>query len=483
MVNFRKTYLTFLNKIKDRIQGKIQLLPSVKDKKRLFLLVGLLTCLILLLIVEAFIIRPRRKKMFTYRNELSLEKEVVDDIQKTSSLLSFVRKGDIWLANINNGSNQRKITSHPEIKYKYRHFYGGGYVEENLDKVFHKQPKLSSDNKYLAYLTISKEFLKNLDEWRQQLATASGEIERSNLEFYPPEIAYDLIIYDIEHQKIIQPSLYNLTFNETINGDFSSIVWAKRKNVLAFIKDTNLHTIIETYKEGEPSLVQSNTIKDFCPFCFFLSDADVAIRPSPSGAVILSTYNFTNVPNECHNTVGQKAAIISLANRDVVKVIARETLCGVSIGDWYKDDIHFILNEYHTYGFAFFKRSRLDLEMNVKLFEDDEYQQDGPIILSPDDKWIIYPLGKHRFGSSGKVDLRIRNLQSNEYFDVLEIVNEKLGNGKDRILFPNWDFNSKVIYFELGESKDDNGKSVIKFYVASKDLEILIEDAEQVNVR
>ena len=92
----------------------------------------------------------------------------------------------------------------------------------------------------------------------------------------------------------------------------------------------------------------------------------------------------------------------------------------------------------------------------------------------------MYFSGKYEAENTGRRDLRIRNLTTNEYFDVLDITQKQIKLNLNRIAYPTWDANSKYVYFKI--STNNNLGYAIKFNIENKEVAVLAEDVDQLNV-
>ena len=106
--------------------------------------------------------------------------------------------------------------------------------------------------------------------------------------------------------------------------------------------------------------------------------------------------------------------------------------------------------------------------------------------LSPNYKYLAYTIGQHTYGSSGTQDIRVRNLQSQEYIDLLSFVRKNKELKGDRILNPKWDSESKYLYFTLNSSENEDTKSLnsslVRFDINSKETSVIIKEATDTDI-
>ena len=177
-----------------------------------------------------------------------------------------------------------------------------------------------------------------------------------------------------------------------------------------------------------------------------------------------------------------KLLTLDLKTEKISKQSSDLSWCSAIIGPWINDDFIAVeyLNGTPPLTALFYKYNSNNWNSKGKIFEDKEYQYRGPITLSPDNKNVTYPVGDYTFGSSGKVNMRIRNLQTQSYIDVLSfIINRKefIGN---KIFYAKWDSESTNLYFTL--TNDEGNNSLVRFNIDSKEPYIVVPDATDTDI-
>ena len=268
-------------------------------------------------------------------------------------------------------------------------------------------------------------------------------------------------------------------------GKFNSLMWAKNRDSFVFVKDFNLHFLFNIKMDIEKPSLETYFLKDFCSLdCGLLSDEDQFIKLSPDGAKLLTSYQFPDVSAGCNNTVGSKIMVFDFETKRSFLIPVSSDYCSGNIGDWFSDSLNYITVEYNlsTGSDNFIKRNYGDDYKEFTLFQDKDYQFRGPLSISPDDKWVIYPVGEHTFGSIGRTDLRLRSLTTSEYFDILPLLNKNLNLNMARAMYPNWDSNSKYVYLELEGDSDPQKRLILKFDIKKKKGEVLFNNAGQPSI-
>ncbi|MEX2028381.1 MAG: hypothetical protein WD988_02675 [Candidatus Curtissbacteria bacterium] len=404
--------------------------------------------------------------------------------KQSKEIIAFIRDGDVWLA-YTDGSIQEKVTSHEEVKYKYRNYINGEFIGRDFGDEFHKSPTISKDGKYTMFLVLSEDYLKKINDWKNNVEFFS-DYDPNYSEFDPPEKSYELKMLDLSNKAVSPIPLKNQEAKNEY-GNFNSLSWAKNKDIFGFIKDFNLHTLSNIgYRSGSYNS-EAKFSGEFCGLdCGSESDGNYFIRISPDGEKILSSYQFFKVPVNCNNTVGSKIRINNIVTDEIFLVPTDANFCSGNIGDWFSNSLDYIFVEYFQENknktiIDFVKRRYGTNNSKTFLFQDNEYQW-GPILISMEDNWIIYSIGENKYGSTGKVDFRVRNFVTLEYFDLLDITNKRLNTDMDRVMHPNWDGRGEVLYFELSDNNPQKEKMIIRFNIRSKDVKTVLNNAEQPSV-
>lgn len=414
--------------------------------------------------------------LLLFRNTFS--ENITELFSNRSRSVAFVRNGDIWISDID-GSNQHKIAKSSHVKYNWQHPMSTPEVIDVSDK-YNSYPKLSSDGRYLSYLSFTKESLKRLEEREKRISTESAKIKTmgSSEIFTSPGLEYELKIYDIrrkDHIEILQDEEKNKALVGCYDC-FNSITWAKHKNVLSFI---NKFKLVRLNISG--SEMNYNIGDDFCwTNCANNSPETPIFTLDSKGEKIASNYSIYKTPRDCNNTVGELLLTINFNTNEIKKERPDDITCKVSVGNWYKNSNYYISYKYQTNYSGFYKESFQDPNHGEKLFPEMDYLFGGPILLSASNKFLAYPLGE--WDRDDKRDLRIINLQNNESRDILELVNNDLGMRKRIISYPKWDQNKDTIYFVLSNGGEDMEKIGISFDVNSKKTKILIKNPDQLDV-
>ena len=390
--------------------------------------------------------------------------------QRNTSLIAFIRNGDVWVGSIK-GEELKKITSHPKIVYYMQGLAGGFLWKHDDTDRYAKFPRLSYDGKYLAYVSLTQESIDDVKERELRIATESAEVKRNgNSEiFHYPKREYALHIYNIPEQKEEKIEYQGSEVN--LRGWPDALKWASNSNTLFFVKDGEFHII----KEESNRLTYLFYVKSFCgSYCSNLDDIPFYIKSD--GSKTVSTYS---TGKSCRTFLEAKLSIIDIDSKQILEQSSDTSWCVSRAGPWMNNE--FIAVEFPD----FYKYSSNDWAKKEKLFEDKDYN-DGPLALSPNYKYLAYTIGQHTYGSSGTQDIRVRNLQSQEYIDLLSFVRKNKELKGDRILNPKWDSESKYLYFTLNSSENEKTKSLnsslVRFDINSKETSVIIKEATDTDI-
>lgn len=466
----------FTNVLDDSTSTPI--LPQTNQKilgfRKKWITVIVLALLISVLGILFFINNQRSNKESLITNEpLSLLKTT----KRSTSLLAFIRDGDVWIGSVD-GKDCQQITSHPKISYEMKHFYSGNLFMKDDTNTYAKYPRISHDGKYLSYIALTQESIDDVEKRIKRIATESAQVKSSgNSEiFNSPLREYALHIYNISERK--EENLVSLGSVEVDNiGNFKSFKWAASRNALFFIKDFNLHMVSESVVASKIQLTHSMKIKHFCSFpACDASEYTNLISVKPDGSQIASTYT---TGNNCGTFVEFKLLTFDFKDKEIVKQPSDLSWCKVVIGPWSNDK--FFAVEYNNNP-EFYLYSPDDWSDKELLFEDDDYQYEGPLALSPDNRYITYPLGEHTYGSSGAVNLRIRDLQTNNYVDLIEVIRKQGDFKGNKVLNAKWDSEGEYLYFTLLGDNQNVGGSLLKYEVSSKKVYLVVENAVDIDI-
>jgi len=473
--------------------------------------------LAIVLLSFGFYIYKMRNRVSQSKNDLSIQKldeqtkksisEKLLIIERETKFMAFIRNGDVWIKNIDEGQEE-KITSHPVLKIKQRHLYGGQWITDDYSNEFYQLPKISPDGKFLVYLGINKSIFEEIKEYEAELATESAEVKNSgnSVAFFPPGISYSWNIYDLDRKIVIEPEIdVNIKndkekIREIQNGPFGSMEWLNQNLIFSFISGLNSYALrIDYSQDRPPTAIIINTGNNTCGLLCGMFNGSYAndrtsflVRSSPDGTKLLlpqgQVKDVTNpqeralIPDSCGGSVSaEETLVIDNITKKLIN-FSKTNLCRIYIGDWYKDNQNFIQLEHYADKSAWFvKRSVLSPSLEAdKLFQDSDFFFNSPIYLSPDNRYVMYFSGKYEAENTGRRDLRIRNLTTNEYFDVLDITQKQIKLNLNRIAYPTWDANSKYVYFKI--STNNNLGYAIKFNIENKEVAVLAEDVDQLNV-
>lgn len=442
---------------------------------------------------------PKRNDFSTQKIDELIKKDIIEKsktIERETKLMSFVRDGDIWIANIN-GSNEEKITSHPILKIKSRHFYGGQWITTDYSNEFYQLPKISPDGRFLVYLGINESIFEEIKDYESKFATESAELKNSgnSIAFHPPGISYSLNVYDLEIKSPIEPEIdvkikeNKDKLREVLNGPFGSMEWSNQSLIYSFIAGLNSYVIkITNLPNDNPMATIMQAGENTCGLTCGISLADYSndgrsfwVRISPDGQKLLLPKENQYAPSGCANpSYSREVLVINNFSKKIIN-FSQSDLCYIYIGDWYKDNESFIQMETYANNSRWFvKRNILNPdESPEKLFEDSDFFFNSFISLSPDNKYVIYFSGKYKAENTGRRDLRVRSLETNDFFDVLNITDQQTKLGLDRVSYANWDANSKYIYFKLSENNTSG--YAIRFDILNKKAEIILKNVSQLN--
>lgn len=392
-----------------------------------------------------------------------------------SSLIAFVREGDVWLADIK-GDNIRKITSHSAITYTFQNVSFGTLEKVDYSDDYARLPKVSPNGEYLAYVALSETSINGLAERELRIATGSSEL------FLDPVLnsAYELHIYDINNETEINLPTNTVDEYHDYFGDYQSLEWAQNINLLGFIKGYNLHLLnFETFQGGDrtPSL---SGVRNFCGMNCDTAFGDERLFSISSNGRFISALSVKGYPPPAGERcfIGNEPQLVDTEDQDINKQSSILSGCVDFVGDWFRDSKSFLAADQPN----FYRYDSQDWASRILLFEDED--KDHKIYnapqLSPDNKFIsytLYPPDGYRYDA--KTDLRIRNLSSLEYFDLLDVVNSK-GTQGEKIRYPNWDRNSRYLYFQLID--EDNNNRLMRYDLENQEITTLITNAEQVSV-
>lgn len=473
--------------------------------------------LVIILLSFSFYIYKIRNRVSQSKNDLSIQKinnlaekrisEKLPIIERETKLMAFIRNGDVWIKNINEGQEE-KITSHPVLKIKQRHLYGGQWITVDYSNEFYQLPKISPDGKLLVYLGINKSIFEEIKEYEAGLATESAEVKNSgnSVAFFPPGISYSWNIYDLDRKINIEPEIDVSIKNdkekrrEVQNGPFGSMEWLNQNLIFSFISGLNSYALKIDYSQDKtPNAIIINTGISTCGLLCGMSNGNYAndrisflVRSSPDGTKLLlvqgQVKDVTNpqelalIPGGCGGPASaEETLVIDNTTKKLIN-FSKNNLCRIYAGDWYKDNQNFIQVEYYADKSTWFvKRSVLSPSLGPdKLFQDGDFFFGSPIYLSHDNKYVMYFSGKYEAENTGRRDLRMRNLITNEYFDILDITQKQTKLNLIRIAYPSWDANSKYVYFKI--STNNNSGYAIKFNIENKEVVVLAKDVDQLNV-
>jgi hypothetical protein len=437
--------------------------PKDKSYPEIRIIISILLLGSLIYLVSLFLNRmPKEKK----QPPLAIPNHLTPTIfipQRKTSLIAFIRNGDVWVGSIK-GEELKKITSHPKIVY-YMQVGGFLWKQDDTDR-YAKFPRLSYDGKYLAYVSLTQESIDDVKERELRIATESAEVKKSGTSeiFYYPKREYALHIYNIPEQKEEKIEYQGPEAN--LKGSPDLLKWASNSNSLFFVKDGDLHII----KERNNRLTYLFYVKNFCGiYCSNLEHIPFYIKPDGS-----KTVDTNSTGKNCNNRSDAKISIIDIDHKQILEQPPDTIWCVYTVGPWMNDE--FIAVEFPD----FYKYTSNDWTKKEKLFEDKDYN-DGPLALSPNYKYLAYTIGQYRYGSSGMQDIRVRNLQSQEYIDLLSFVGKNKELKGDRILNPKWDSESKYLYFTLNSSENEKTKSLnsslVRFDINSKEVRMVVENA------
>jgi len=408
-------------------------------------------------------------------------------LQRNTTLTAFIRKGDVWIGSID-GSNLKQITTHPQLNYTIRGVEGNGPpLKVDYTNYYAKYPRLSYDGRYLAYISLTQESVDDIQERGLRIATESAEIKAQGMSeiFNDPKRDYSLHVYNIPEQKEESLNYFeNISSSQDIVGNFNLLKWAASRNILYFIKDYNLQFVYDSYDQPKDSLTHAFILKNYCGFnCMKIYKEvpdEASISVSSNGNKIAGVYS---TGKNCSTSLEFKLLTVDLATRQISQQPQNVSSCHVVVGPWI--DNNFIAVEYKNNekysksetGAVFYKYNSNNWDGKEKMFEDNDYQFKGPLALSPNNKYLAYPAGnKYTYGSIGKVDLRIRDLETQEYFDLLKLTQDNKGLNGDKILYAKWDSDSSNLYFTLTNDKGSSS-NLVKLNINSKEPVIIIEDA------
>jgi len=379
--------------------------------------------------------------------------ENIPNITRETKYLAFIRDGDVWLKDIAS-ENEEDITSHPELKIKSRHTHGGQWITDDYSNEFYQLPKLSPDGRFLVFLGVNRSIFDDIKDYDAKLAAESEEQQNSgsSIAFYPPGITYSWNVYDIDKKVNVEPIIdENIQANEDMfwevqNGPFGSVEWSNKRLNLSFTGGANSYMLkVEYSPDNTPIVKIINTGNSVCGLLCMSSTGPYTndtknfwVRSSPDGTKLLLSVgqvkDLTNVqersqvPSGCHGPAWADETLVF--DNDTGKLIyfSKEDLCRVYIGDWYKNNQDFISVESYADKTSWFvTRSIISpTQEPKKLFRDDSLFYNSfnsptksPLYLSPNNEYIAYFSGDYEAENTGGRDLRIRNLKTLEYFDVV----------------------------------------------------------------
>lgn len=399
---------------------------------------------------------------------------------KTSSIIAFIRNGDLWTSSLD-GSNQNKITTHTPILYTYRHYLSGNNIDAKWDDNFATQPRLSGDGKYIAYLEISNKAIDELHKWQEDVKTEPAETKNSgnSIAFNPPGVYYDFKIYDLFNKKEILLT-DKLVDKSVKSSSYDLYSWAKDKNILSFNWNSRIHFLFET-AEGAFSVLSLD--KDFAPGPMSNEwsngewDTPSGVNISPDGNSALAYYQFTNPGQSCFNTWGYKSYFLDLINKKFTKLPLDKTLtCQSDNIGWIGNGQFYLLEYRPSYDFKFSLWSSNNLSRQEVLGYKGKISNAS---VSPDGRWLVYFIKNVDTDVSEYAFFDLKTKSGINLLGIMQEKGKKLDFGT--IFTSVWNRDSQTAYVRMTR-KSQEISDLIKFNPETKEYKIIIENLSEYNI-